>query len=148
MKKGGGDMEGKLPEIYWYVFWIGVVLISFGAAYLGGRSGHERAMKALDILKMYAEKGIEPPPAMIEQVARQVLDAGKPGQQTPPNGRSALIQGFIGFLFMACVSGGLYYWLRDQSGPSWAIYASQATMAFFGFGSFGFLLVTVFTREK
>jgi hypothetical protein len=29
-------MEGKLPEIYWYVFWIGFVLIAFGSVYLGG----------------------------------------------------------------------------------------------------------------
>ncbi len=141
-------MEGKLPEIYWYVFWIGVVLISFGSAYMAGRSGHERSMKALDILKMYAEKGIDPPPAMMEQVTRQVLDAGKPGQPPQQGNRSAFMQGFIGFLFMACVAFGLHLWLSDVGEPRWAIFATQAAWTFFGFGSFGFLLATLFTREK
>jgi hypothetical protein len=141
-------MEGKLPEIYWYVFWIGVVLISFGAAYLGGRSGHERAMKSLDILKMYAEKGAEPPPAMVEQLTRQVLDAGKPGQTPQRSTRAAFMQGFIGFLFMACVASGFYWWLGDAGGPSWAVFAAQAAGAFFGFGSFGLLLAALVTRDK
>jgi hypothetical protein len=141
-------MEGKLPEIYWYVFWIGVVLISFGSAYMGGKSGHERSMKALDILKMYAEKGIEPPPAMMEQVSRQVLDAGKPGQQPQQSSRRAFMQGFIGFLFMSAVASGLHLWLNDVGEPRWAIFATQAAWTFFGFGSFGFLLAALFTREK
>ena len=141
-------MEGKLPEIYWYVFWIVVVLISFGSAYMAGRSGHERSMKALDILKMYAEKGIEPPPAMMEQVSRQVLDAGKPGQSPQPNSRSALIQGFIGFLFMACVAAGFVMWLPETTEPSWLLAVAKASYAFFGFGAFGFLVLALLTRDK
>jgi hypothetical protein len=141
-------MEGKLPEIYWYVFWIGVVLISFGSAYLGGKVHHDRAMKALDILKMYAEKGIEPPAPMMEQVAREMLDADKPGQHHQRGSRAALVQGFVGFLFMACVASGIYWWLGDTGEPRWAIYAALAAAAFFGFGSFGFLLVALFTRDK
>jgi hypothetical protein len=141
-------MEGKLPEIYWYVFWIGLVLISFVGMYMGSKSGHERAMKALDILKMYAEKGIEPPPAMMEQVTRQVLDAGKPGQQPQGNSRAALVQGFVGFLFMACVAGGLVMWLPETAEPSWLLAVARAAMAFFGFGSFGFLVLALLTRDK
>jgi hypothetical protein len=142
-------MEGKLPEIYWYVFWIGVVLISFGSAYLAGRSGHERSMKALDILKMYAEKGVEPPPAMMEQVSRQVLDAGKPGQQPQQNSRAALVQGFIGFLFMACVAGGFVMWLPEVGDTyPWLLAIARAAMAFFGFGSFGFLVLALLSRDK
>jgi hypothetical protein len=146
-------MEGKLPEIYWYVFWIGVCLISMGAAYIGGKSGHERAMKALDILKGYADKGIEPPPAMMEQISRQVLDAHKPGPhpQAPPpadGGRGALVQSFMGFLFAACIFGGLYYWFKDEHFPNWAVYAAQAMFAFFGLSSIGFLLAALFTRTK
>jgi len=140
-------MEGKLPEIYWYVFWIGVVLISFVGMYMGWKSGHERAMKALDILKMYAEKGIEPPPAMMEQVTRQVLEppqGGTPKQES----RGALIRGFIGFVFTACVSYAVTQWLTDANAPNWAIYAATAAWAFFAFGAFGLLLAALFTREK
>jgi hypothetical protein len=141
-------MEGKLPEIYWYVFWIGLVLIAFGTAYMGGRAGHIRAMKALDILKMYAEKGAEPPPNMVEQLTRQALDTGK--SQTPPaqDARGALIQGFIGFLFTACLAWGAGQALAAYDGPEWAKIAAQGAMAFFGLGSLGFLIAALLTRSK
>jgi hypothetical protein len=140
-------MEGKLPEIYWYVFWIGVVLISFGSAYMAGRGHHQARMKALDILKMYAEKGAEPPPAMMEQLARQALEpqqGGTPKQE----GRGALIRGFIGFVFTACASYAVAQWLTDANAPNWAIYAARAAYAFFGFGAFGLLLAALFMRQK
>lgn len=139
-------MEGKLPEIYWFVFWVAVFTAMFTFAWLGGRSEHETRRKALDILKIYAEKGAEPPPAMLEQLTRQPHLNQAPG--APKDGRAALIQGFMGFLFMACLSGGLHYWLTDTAGPSWAIFATQATLSFFGFGSAGFLLLALLTREK
>jgi hypothetical protein len=139
-------MEGKLPEIYWFAFWVGVVAVSFFMAYLGGRAEHTIRQKALDILKIYAEKGGEPPPAMLDKLTRSTHDRQAP--DGPKDGRAALIQGFAGFLFMACVSGGLHYWLVDSDGPRWAVFATQAAMAFFGFGSAGFLLAAVFTREK
>jgi hypothetical protein len=141
-------MEGKLPEIYWYVFWIGLVLISFGAAYMGGRSGHQRAMKALDILKMYAEKGAEPPPSMMEQLTRHAFEADKSGMPPAPDVRTALIQGFIGFLFTACLAWGIGWWVAEYDGPRWAFIASQAVTAFFGFGAFGFIVAALFTRTK
>jgi hypothetical protein len=140
-------MDGKLPEIYWYLFWIGLVLIAFGSAYMAGRGGHQARMKALDILKMYAEKGAEPPPAMMEQLARQALEpqqGGTPKQE----GRGALIRGFIGFVFTACVSYAVTMWLTDANAPNWAIYAGTAAWAFFAFGAFGLLLAALFTREK
>ena len=137
----------KLPEIYWYVFWIGLVLIAFGAAYMGGRAGHQRAMKALDILKMYAEKGAEPPQSVMDQLARQALEAGKP-DPARSGSRAALIQGFIGFLFMACVAGGFVIWLPDSGLPAWPVAVANAAMAFFGFGSFGFLVLALLTRDK
>jgi hypothetical protein len=141
-------MEGKLPEIYWYIFWIGLVLISFGSAYLAGRAGHERALKVLDILKMYAEKGAEPPQAMVEQLTRQVIEAGKPGTPPAQDARTALIQAFVGFLFTACVAWGIGAWLESSGGPQWAQIVSKAAMSFFGFGSFGFIVAALLTRSK
>jgi hypothetical protein len=105
-------------------------------------------MKALDILKMYAEKGTEPPPAMMEQLARQAFESGNPNAPKAEGGRGALVQGFIGFLFAGCVFGGLYWWLGAEGFPNWAVYASQALGVFFGFGSFGLLLTALFTRDK
>jgi hypothetical protein len=42
----------------------------------------------------------------------------------------------------------LHYWLAETGGPTWAIVASRAAMAFFGFGAFGLLLASLITREK
>jgi hypothetical protein len=138
-------VEGKLPEIYWYVFWIGVVVTFFSFGAWAGRGEHERRHKALDILKIYAEKGVEPPPAMMDQLT----PPGMPRSVAPQgSSRAALLMGFLGFLFSACVAGGLHYWLVDSQGPSWAVYATQAAMAFFGFGSFGLLLAALLTRDK
>jgi hypothetical protein len=139
-------VEGKLPEIYWYVFWIGLVIVSFGFAFWAGKGEHERRHKALDILKIYAEKGAEPPPAMMDQLTTRAFEGQNTG--APKDARSALIQAFIGFLFMACVSGGLHFWLQDAAGPRWAIHASQAAMAFFGFGAAGFILAALLSRQK
>ncbi len=139
-------MEGKLPEIYWYVFWIGVVLISFGCAIWAGQGEHERRHKALDILKMYAERGAEPPAAMLEQLAQHA--AGNQAGQKPFQGRGLLLQAFIGFLFSACVAGGLHGWLEAGDAENWMVFASQAAMAFFGFGAFGLLLAALLTRDR
>lgn len=140
-------MNGQLPEIYWFVFWIGVVLLSFGAAYLARRAAHERALKALAILKMYAEKGAEPPKEMMDRLAGEVFDAEKVKTRLL-HGRAALMQAFIGFLFAACVVGGLYYWLLESDGPGWALHASRAAEVFFAIGAFGLLLAALFSREK
>lgn len=137
-------MEDKLPEIYWYVFWIGLVIVSFTMAYLGGKAEHETRHKALDILKIYAEKGGEPPPAMLDRLTRTPEER----KATDRGGRAALIQGFIGFLFMACLMAGLHTWLLTWPEPNWAVFATQAGWGFFGFGSFGFLLLALLTREK
>jgi hypothetical protein len=140
-------MDGKLPEIYWYVFWIGFVLLGVAGMLLGAMLDHRRRLQALDILKTYAEKGAEPPPAMMEQLAQQALE---PQQGATPkrDSRAALVQGFIGFLFMACVAWGVSEWLLASDGPPWAQIAATATEAFFGFGAFGFIVAALLTRTK
>lgn len=135
----------ELPEIYWYIFWIGLALIAFGSAYLGGRAAHRERMRALDVLKTYAEKGAEPPPALMDRLAAQVFD--KPSSATH-GARANLLQAFIGFLFMGCASWAVYAWLDGSGGPLWATAAAVASAAFFGFGALGFLLAALLTRQK
>lgn len=138
-------MHGKLPEIFWYLFWVGFVILAFRMAYLGGKSGYETRMRALDILKTYAEKGIEPPPAMMEQLVEQPQERMSGAHRDP---RSGLLMSFMSLLFMACVSWGVREWLEGRSGPGWQLIAATAALAFFGIGSLGFLLATLLTRPK
>jgi hypothetical protein len=139
-------MHGKLPEIFWYLFWVGFVVLAFRMAYLGGKSGYDTRMRALDILKMYAEKGTEPPPAMMQQLAEQAFEQRSPAASKDP--RAGWLVSFNSFLFMACVSWGLRAWLAGGGGPAWQTIAATAAMAFFGIGAFGFLLAVLVARPK
>ncbi len=58
-----------MPEVYWYLFWVAALawVIIFAAAMM--TLIHRRSMKALEILRLYAEKGLEPPPRAAELLA-------------------------------------------------------------------------------
>src|SRR5262245_13947469 len=139
-------MHDKLPQIYWYLFWIGFVILAFRMAYLGGKGGYDVKMKALEILRMYAEKGTEPPPGLVDQLTDKAFQP-RPAPAKAESG-GGLLQAFIGFLFMACVSWGVHAWTANTHAPGWIPVAAMAAMAFFGFGAFGFLLAALFTRNK
>jgi hypothetical protein len=138
-------MDGNLPEIFWYLFWIGFVILAFRMAYLGGKSGFETKMKALDILKMYAEKGTEPPPAMMEELTKQAFaHSSPPGQGS----QASLLMTFCSFLFMACVAWGVRAWLEGHATSTWAYIAATAALAFFGLSALGFLLAALIKRPQ
>jgi hypothetical protein len=137
-------MDGKLPEIFWYLFWIGFVILAFRMAYLGGKSGFDTRMRALDILKQYADKGVEPPAAVMDELTRQAFE---PGSQGKPGGMSNLLMTFCSFLFMACVSWGVREWLEGRAVSFWAPIAATAALAFFGLGALGFLLAALVRRK-
>jgi hypothetical protein len=136
-----------MPEIYWYVFWVGVVLIVTGLFIWGGIVAHRQSTEVLKILRSYADKGVEPPSALADQLAKQIL-APPLGSRAERQTRRALLRGFLGALFTACVAWALNQWIVEQEGPSWLVYASWALFAFFGFTAFGLLLAAVTTREK
>lgn len=135
-----------MPEIYWYVFWVGVVLIVTGLFIWGGIVAQRQSMEILRILRSYAEKGVEPPPALADQLAKQVfVPPGKP--RVERHSRGALLRGFLGALFTACVAWGVNKWIVEQGGTGWADYASWAAFDFFAFSAFGLLLAAVTTRD-
>jgi hypothetical protein len=138
-------VHDKLPQIYWYLFWIGFVILAFRMAYLGGKSGYDVKMKALEILRMYAEKGTEPPPGLVEQLTDRAFQKAPAAK---PDAPGSLFGGFLGFLFTACLCWGLRAWFSSSDLPAWAGIAATAGMAFFGFGAAGFLLAALITRNK
>lgn len=133
------------PAIYWYVFWIVTLAGALGFGFYVATITHRRNMKALEVLKSYAERGVEPPASIAEPLAAQIMDSRSSSKQW---GRERLVRSFIGFLFSACVIGGIHFWLAETEGPLWAIRASRAGMSFFGFGAFGLLLASLFTRNE
>jgi hypothetical protein len=61
--------------------------------------------------------------------------------------RGARLEQFTGFLFTACVIGGVAWWLVDSAGPAWAVYPTVSAAAFFGIGALGYLLTAVISPE-
>jgi hypothetical protein len=141
-----------MSDNYWYAFWLMGLLGFLAYQFLAVTLKHRRNMKALEVLKQYAEKGQEPPPSIAEQLAGQILNsedaAVKKRGSTAADRRNELVKLFIGFLFSACLAWGLNLWLTDSGGARWAIYASEAARAFFGFGAFGLLLAALLTRNS
>src|SRR5688572_18335221 len=146
-------MSDGLPEIYWYAFWAVLFLAFIAWGFYAAITTHRRNMKALEILKLDAEKGADRPAAIADQLAKQILNSPQSAgaQRWDSSGRArrdALLQTFIGFLFCACIAWGLNSWLVASEGAAWAVYASGAAWAFFGFGAFGLLVAALLTREK
>jgi hypothetical protein len=145
-------MKTGLPQIYWYVFWLVVFLVFCAFQVYVATIRHRRNMKALDILRTYAEKGAEPPPVIADHLAKEILDSDQgwsaAKDASPQQRRGALVQLFIGFTFASCLAWALNQWLVSIEGAKWAIFASRAAFSFFGFGAFGLLMVALFTRDK
>jgi hypothetical protein len=149
----GGRVSDGLPEIYWYGFWVGLVVVSAAWGFYSTITAHRRNMKALEVLKLYAEKGTAPPEALADRLAKQILSSPQSAEAEKMTAsglgrRGSLLQNFIGFLFCACVSWALAEWLIAEEAARWAIFASRAAFAFFGFGAFGLLAAALLTREK
>ena len=138
-------MNGDVPEIYWYVFWVGLAIVVEAFGFYMATIIHRRNMKVLDLLKSYAEKGIEPPAAVAELLSEQVSD---PGRAWKSSARGARLERFIGFLFTGCVIGGVAWWLVEAAGPQWAVYSAVTAAVFFSVGAIGFLLIAVVTPER
>lgn len=136
-----------MPEIYWYLFWVGVVLIVTAVFISGGIIAHRHRMEMLKILRSYADKGVEPPPALADELARQIF-APPAHANAERHGRGALLRGFLGASFTACVAWGLNQWIVERSATGWAVHASWAAFAFFAIAAFGLLLAAVTTRDK
>ena len=137
-------MSGDVPEMYWYLFWVGLAIVLEGFGFYMAFIIHRRNMKVLDLLKSYAEKGVEPPAGVAELLGEQMCE---PGQAWRSSARGARLERFVGFLFTACVIGGVAWWLIDATGPPWAIYPAVTAAVFFSVAAVGFLLTAVVTPE-
>src|SRR5215470_16623051 len=120
-------MSGPVPPVLWFLFWVGlsVGVLSFG--FFMAIIIHRGNMKALEVLRTYAEKGIEPPPAVVEMLTRQMGDTDAP-QAGREFGKKA--GNFTGLLVAACVAGGIAWWRMDEGGPQWVVYLFAISAVF------------------
>lgn len=130
-------MNGQVPSIFWFLFWVGLSagVLSFG--FFMAIIIHRSNMKALDILKSYAEKGIDPPPVVVEILAKQMGDteAAQAGREV---GQKA--GNFTGLVIAACVAGGIALWRMNAGGPEWVVYFFACSALFFGVRAVAYIL--------
>lgn len=132
-------MTASLPDIYWYVFFAVAIVLTIGIfAYLGTLE-HRRRMRALDILKMYAEQGEEPPALISERLSEQILDPEK-SPSLDEKRRGALMRGFSGQVYAGCATAGIAWWILADNGPLWAFIIMSCGTAFFAINALGMLL--------
>jgi hypothetical protein len=138
-------MSGEVPPVFWFLFWVGlsVGVISFG--FFMAIIIHRGNMKALEILRAYAEKGIEPPPAIVEMLTRQIAgtEAAKAGREV---GKKA--GNFTGLVVSACVAGGIAWWRMHEGGPQWVVYLFAIIAVFWGWRAISYLVSALTTSEK
>jgi hypothetical protein len=129
----------------WFLFWVGLAvgLLSFG--FFMAIIIHRGNMKVLEVLRAYAEKGIEPPPAVVEMLTRQMgeTEGARAGREI---GRKA--GNFTGLLVAACAAGGIAWWRMNEGGPQWVVYLFALIALFWGVLAIRFLLTALTTSEK
>jgi hypothetical protein len=138
-------MNGEVPEIYWYLFWVAVLAWVIVFAVTMMTLVHRAHMRTLELLRLYAEKGVEPPPALYELLARA---SGGGDPKWSKNRRGTLLKNFTGMVFTACVAGGILWWRIDEGGPQALIYILGAATVFWGVSALGLLIAALFTSDK
>ena len=142
-------MDGAVTPMLWYLFWVALAAAMFIGLFVGGHKAHRQRMTALDILKTYAEKGVEPPASMVDLLLEST-EAHRQAQRTEKSvteatARASHPTGWLGLLFMAGVAAGLAWWRIDVGGPQWAIYAAVTCAVTLGVGALGMLIATLVT---
>jgi hypothetical protein len=121
-------MSGEVSPMLWFLFWVGlsVGMLSFG--FFMAIIIHRGHMKALEILRTYAEKGMEPPPAVVEMLNRQ-MGGHESAQAGSEIGRKA--GNFTAQLVTAAVAGAIAWWRMNAGGPQWIVYFFAFSAVFF-----------------
>lgn len=142
-------MNGSVAPILWYLFWVALATAMIVGVFIGGHKAHHQRMTALNILKSYAEKGVEPPATMVDLL----LESSQPQREARSSEkavaeathRASQPGGWLSLLFMAGVMAGLAWWRIDAGGPQWAIYVTVTGAAVLGAGAIGTLIASIVT---
>jgi hypothetical protein len=132
----------------WYLLAVAFVVFAvIVPIYWGIWSAHRLQSRALALLRTYAERGEEPPPSVLEAVARRPAHV-QPGQRAPKHSRAAHLEQFIYSATMAGVAAAIAWWRQaDGSGPQWFVYAAGIFAIVLGVTAFAHLLAAISTPD-
>ena len=129
---------------YWFIFWTGFVIIAFGGMLIGVRMDYQRRMKTLEILRMYAERGTDPPAVLAEHLSSHPQPHHHQPQTygwKPPTGAAHHFGSFAFSLFMSGAAGGVAWWWKDaDKTPEWVFYAAVIAASAFALGGLAHLI--------
>ncbi len=118
-------MSGPVSPILWYLLaFLALAVFPLSMVW----TIHRQKMKALEILRSYAEKGSEPPAIVAELLVKQLTAPDRKWKSTP---RGSLLNTFGVHLWIACLWGGIAWWRIEAGPPRWAVYVAVAATVFF-----------------
>jgi hypothetical protein len=146
-------MNGEVSPMLWYVLIVGFILAGTLGGVFAGVLSHRQKMKALDILRMYAEKGVEPPAGIVDPLARQLFEAPAKAAAATEAQAAAATAGvhlgqFVGGMFAAALCGGVAWWVSKANGPEWLFYAAAVVAVAAGAGAVARLVAAIVTYGK
>ena len=108
-------MSGQVPEMLWYLFWVVLALAMVGWVWAMTILTYRGRMRALEILRIYAERGEEPPAAVAEPLLRQLSETG---QARRASARAQRLSHLVSSLFMAGAAGAIAWWRIAATGKA------------------------------
>jgi hypothetical protein len=137
-------MQGNVPELAWYLLAVGFVVFAvILPIWLGIWTGHRVQMRALQLLKTYAEKGEEPPAAVLEAAFRGSPAGTLPAR--PRAGRADQMERFVWAAACAASAAGVAWWRSAAGGPAWVVYAAVIAAAVLAVGALARLVAAIFS---
>ena len=110
-------------ELFREFFWLIFPILGMGIAFLAVAGEFGRQKKALEVLRTYAEKGVEPPPSVLAVLSR----ASSEKKKNP-------MASFVFFLVLALGFGVVAWWL-GHGNEGWPF--------LLGFGIASFVMVAI-----
>lgn len=95
-----------MVELFREFFWLIFPVLGMGIAFVAVFGEFSRQKRALEVLRVYAEKGAEPPASVLAVLSRASSDDKK---RNP-------MAGFAFFLIMALGFGGVAWWFNNGVG--------------------------------
>lgn len=120
---------------YWFIFWSGFVVLGTCGMLAGVLIAYRSKMKTLEILRIYAERGTEPPAMLAEHLATPPPGAPQHDGWKHPSGVGHHLGSFAFSLFMAGAAAGVAWWWNEaDKSPEWVFYAAVIAAIAFGLG--------------
>lgn len=111
---------GEVSPMHWYLFWVTTVTVLAVWVWFMTFSIHRANTKALEILRIYAERGEEPPPSVAEPLLRRLNAQGERQAGVSKSPREKHWEAFVIFGCTA-LAWAVVAWWRSKSGfePQW-----------------------------